>query len=293
MGQTITTDTKTASIIVAVLAVLTTLGMGHLWNLITFVFHQIRADGRPSEGVFRQQQALLRTLPTPSSFVTDSLKLVFKWKGIASKKVLGYSMMQISVALFFAIGSLAASIFSSYAVSGSNLVVLVKSPFCGLMTGVTYSGYNSQVMDISNRYARECYRDGKIVPARCNIFMNPKLDFTMEDAECPFPGQCKGRGVALDSGMIDVIEAFGLNSPKENGVKYRTRKTCGVLSMENRTSVVKATDLPPHLLRWAPLPQEEYLVAHLGNRKEDTAWANATFGFSLTQSNLTNNFFLG
>jgi len=54
-------------------------GAAHLWHLITFVYHQFRANGRPSDGLFRQQQALLRTLPTPSSLMVDSINLW--WRG--------------------------------------------------------------------------------------------------------------------------------------------------------------------------------------------------------------------
>jgi hypothetical protein len=222
--------------------------------------------------------------------VTDSVKLVAAWRKISSKRSLGQSIAQISLALLFAVGSPAAGIFASYAIKGSNLEVLVKSAYCGFFKGEIFENmsefvetYAAQVMDASELYARECYRDGdfgKSVPARCNIFIRPKVDFTMEEASCPFQGQCISSTVAFDTGMIDVIPQFGLNMAG-NGMRYRIRRTCAVLSSENRTTTVKASDLPPHLLGFTPEPHQKALLVHLGTREgEDpgSPWANATFG---------------
>lgn len=59
-GDTITTDSQTGATIIALLAVITSLGLTHLWHLLTFAHHQLRADGNTHDGFFRQQQALLR-----------------------------------------------------------------------------------------------------------------------------------------------------------------------------------------------------------------------------------------
>ena len=39
MGQTITTDARTGAFVVALLAVVTNLGMAHLWHILTFIYH--------------------------------------------------------------------------------------------------------------------------------------------------------------------------------------------------------------------------------------------------------------
>jgi hypothetical protein len=71
MGRTITADIQTGTVVVALLAILASLATSHVWNLITFLCPQLRADDLPADGLFRRQQALLRTLPTPSSPLTD------------------------------------------------------------------------------------------------------------------------------------------------------------------------------------------------------------------------------
>lgn len=69
LSSTITTDSQTGTIIVALLAVLSTLATTHFWSLLVFFTHQARAHGRPADALFRQQQALLRSSPPPTTFL--------------------------------------------------------------------------------------------------------------------------------------------------------------------------------------------------------------------------------
>lgn len=57
MGQIITTTTRTGAIIVAIIAILTTIGIGHLWNFVIFAYHQMRIDKSPTDGLYRQQRS--------------------------------------------------------------------------------------------------------------------------------------------------------------------------------------------------------------------------------------------
>jgi hypothetical protein len=99
MGKTITTGTQTGFFLVALLAAFSKIGTtsqcldatsmlsfdrtnsddrvgtAHLWHLLAFAYHQAHTDGRPMDALFRQQQALLRTLPSPSSVMADAVKL--------------------------------------------------------------------------------------------------------------------------------------------------------------------------------------------------------------------------
>lgn len=146
MGQTLTTDIRTGTFVITLLAIMTLMGMKHLWNLFTFCSYQIRANGRPSDGLFRQQQALLRSSPTPSTLLVGWIKLWFTWRRI-NKRAAATSSVHTFTALVFMIGSLTASIFSSNVVSTSNLEVLVSSPHCGYLDfNVEY--HNSYVASI-------------------------------------------------------------------------------------------------------------------------------------------------
>lgn len=264
--------------------------MGHIWNIINFLVHQIRADGRPSEGLFRQQQALIRTLPTPSAQLADSLKLLFTWRGKAEPRALRHSLLLITIALIFALGSMTASIFSSYAVVGSNLEVLVSSPLCGLAdskgNNLNDFGYWSKVSVLGEQYADDCYGNDTAIPTRCNVFIKPRIMFTAETASCPFQNRhrCSSEAVAIDTGLLDFNDDFGLNLGKEENVKYRQRMTCAVLDQQNLTSVINADMLPPHVRDWDPLPGEQVQAYHLGLRPDGS---NFTFGINLLHNRLS------
>lgn len=130
MGQTYTVDAQSGTIIVAVLAILASVTTAQLWSLLTFVLHQVRAHGTTSEGLFWQQQALLRTMPAPAAFLTDFFKLSWAWRSRVKHSVLK-SLPILGFALVFTIGSIVGGISTSYAVDNSNIEVLVDSPFCG------------------------------------------------------------------------------------------------------------------------------------------------------------------
>lgn len=287
MGQAITTDSKTGAIVIALLAVITTLGLDHLWHLLTFFYHQWHADGIAYDGLFRQQQSLLRTLPTPGALLVDSIKLGYAWRGII-KWSLFRSLFQSSVAFLFVAASLAVSIFSSYVVSSVNLEVLINSPLCGpLDPSDDYWGtYLDAVGRDSQSYGPDCYKNGSL-PSRCNIFSRPNIPFSMEPASCPFDSNiCLSQAIALDSGLVDVNDAFGMNLGDSNRVRYRRRSVCTILPVEGYTRITLNPSVP---LGRSPLPSEEFLeycyhLSTIGNQPL------MTFGQSLLEANITHDF---
>jgi hypothetical protein len=243
MGQTITTDSKTGGIIVALLAVFTSLGMTHLWHLLTFFYHQSRAKGSPNDGLFLHQQALLRTLPTPSSLMADSMKLWLAWRRV-SDHALTRSFAHLLIALLFAMGSLTVSIFSSSIVSSSNLEVLVQSPHCGMLDGSgngSWESYLSSTAAAAKAYAPDCYQPGSL-PAQCNAFLRPNIPFKAQVVQCPFEDKiCASSAISLDSGLIDINDAFGLNLEEADRIKYRRKTVCTILSLDGYTRTRNAT----------------------------------------------------
>ncbi|KAF2009108.1 hypothetical protein BU24DRAFT_402484 [Aaosphaeria arxii CBS 175.79] len=299
MGQVITTDTRTGILVIAILAVLSSMGTAHLWHLITFAFHQWRANGRETDGLHRQQQALLRTLPTPTSLIADTTKLWWSWRTRTEKATVA-TLATILLALVCALGSFVASISSSYVVTSSDLNVLVKSPSCGplnLTEPKWESSYISSVNSVSESYARECYGNGKSSSARCSVFVRPQIPLKREDSACPFASDiCASRSptstpaITFDSGLVDLNQ-FGMNLPKSDRVAYRRRTTCGLLPLDNRTSVVEANDLAPGVM-WditsqEPLPGEQLLMIHYGTRSFLSDWKNTSGIVSFARANRT------
>ncbi|KAF2745682.1 hypothetical protein M011DRAFT_478832 [Sporormia fimetaria CBS 119925] len=270
LGQMLTTDTTTGNIVIALLAVCTTMGMTHLWHLVIFAWHQIRANGQPADGVHQQHQALFRTLPAPSSLAADCLKIGYAWRNKMKDQRLSLVLRTLStasVALLFTLASLAASIFSSFAMDGTNIEVLVDSPRCGfgisnaLTTNTKYLGLVHQQ---SGQYAEECYREAP--GSRCKVFSRLNLPLTVENVTCPFgKSMCVTDGLSFDTGLMDLAADFGFNIPPREGVQFQKRTNCSVLSLEGRTSLVDGAILPQPLTKARdPLPGEKFRLIHLG-----------------------------
>ena len=314
-SKVITTDTETGLAVIALLAVLSSLGepkfrksvnvfdnsgTAHLWHLIAFAYHQFRANGRPSDGLFRQQQVLLRTLPTPSSLMADSAKLWWVWRN-KTDRVLSRILPSFSVALLCTIGSLTASISSSYIMESTDLEVLVSSSSCGRinMSDISvapYVGYWTTVGALAKSYAEECYGNNTVLPERCRAFISPTVSVTVNRTTCPFsPEFCIDTGsgqqnaIALDSGLVDLNDGFGLNLPQKDRVKFRKRTTCGILPVAGHTSIINATTLPKALRRAGaePMPGEELMLYHWSKRPSLGNLANITTFVSLLDANRT------
>jgi hypothetical protein len=50
--------------------------------------------------------------------------------------------------------------------------------------------------------------------------------------------------IAVDSGLVDINELFGLNLSRKDKVEFRKRTTCAVLPLEGHVDVMKAADHP-------------------------------------------------
>lgn len=265
------------------------IGTAHLWNLIAFAYHQTRANGRPRNGLIRQQQALLRTLPTPVSLATDCAKLWWFWR----KRIHGALAQSLGIfvlAIVCGTGSIAASIFSTYVVSSANLEVLVRSPFCGHIniTGANpnaLSAYGAAVDSAADRYAQDCYDNGTALSSRCNIFIRPNIPLKREMVPCPFdPHMCvelqnsSNPAVALYSGLLNVNDAFGLNFPKEDHVKFRKRSTCGILPLSGYTTLINASSLPAHFFRTGhpDAADDKVILYHYMTNPSLGDWRNVT-----------------
>jgi hypothetical protein len=316
MGKTITTDSTTGAIVIALMAVLSTMGSSHpprfiddflrytgtshLWNILLFVYHQMRADGRPSDGLLLQQQALLRTQLPPGSLMAESTKLWWYWRK-RNEKVLTRSLIQFFLATSCTVVFVTASIASSFVVNNSDLEVLVRSPLCGnvdiaaSISDDVNRNYVAAINTASIPYAEECYQNKKLLPTRCKAYVHPRISFTTEQAACPFDVKfcvantsTTNSAIALDSGLVDLNAGFGLNLPKKDRVSYRRRTTCAVLPLGGRTTVVNGSDFPD-ALQAVPdiIPNEQLLLMHYGDRPALGEWKNTTVLYSLLRGNFS------
>jgi hypothetical protein len=303
MGQTITTDIEAGTVVIALLAILSSLASSHLWNILAFGYHQVRATGRPADGLHWQQQVLLRSLPPPSSLLADWIKLWWIWRR-KSKRAFVRSFPQGLVALLFSIAPIAIGIVSSYIVTGTNMQVLVESPLCGPLdlepTSANFTDnihgiikYRRDLQSRSIPFAQECYQSSTSLPARCMAFIRPNVPLRVNRIPCPFDGKIcvdiANPAVSVDSGVVDANDVFGWNMDVRNRVFYRRKATCGVLRSGGYSEIVRNTTLP--FIWRPPFPSEEWVVAYYGrSMREDVNWQNVTFAYSLMDSNATKNY---
>jgi hypothetical protein len=258
MGQTITTTTKTGNILVALMAILTTLGTNHFWTLVVFGYHQMRVNTSPRDGLLVQQQALIRTLPGPFAMLTDWLKLWWVWRKRVNRALIRCVPL-VALAIIFAALTIAVGIFSSYLADGTNITVLVQSPYCGPVDflGDDVEGpranfniwsheYMKSTADLAAAYERDCYANRTAMPERCRIFTRPTLPFQQQRVACPFePSMCKNisePGLAIDTGMLDLAGHFGFNLAARDKVQFRRKATCAVLELDRHYEVLNASD---------------------------------------------------
>jgi hypothetical protein len=268
MGQTYTVEAQTGTILVALLTILASISTAQLWNLATFTIHQMRAHGNAAEGMYWQQQVLLRTMPTPTAFLADYLKISWAWRSKVPHSFLR-SLPMLAFGLLFAIGSIAAGISTAYAVDNSNIEVLVDSPHCGRLNNtkiVTGSSSGTPIFtalgDSIQSYAVNCYQNSSSLPAICrNTFHRPNITFSTEPAPCPWNDtMCTGEGssaVTMDSGVVDLRKHFGLNVAEKDSVRIRRKTTCNVLPREGH--VFKR---PPEFLKARGNPAERYTLEY-------------------------------
>lgn len=265
----------------------------HLWHLIVFTYHQLRALGRPRDALFHQQQAILRTLPAPSLLFTDSIKLWWQWRK-RTNDVLYRTLAQATLALLCTIGTLAVSISSSFIVDSTNIEVLVNSPFCGSIAESNI--YTAQINDVTPPFLRDCYRDGASPVSRCrNIFTKQNIPVESGRVDCPFSAEMcintndnQKPAFSVDSGLLDLNDAFGFNFAPSDRVKFRRRSTCAVLPREGHVTVMNATDIPKsYKSEVADLPGERYELYAYGTRPNMGNMSRYLTSMSLVKSDMT------
>lgn len=295
MGNTITTDARTGTLLIAITAVLCSLATSHLWHLITFGLYQYRADGKPKDALLRQQQAILRTFPAPSTVLAEFTKLYFSWRPSKNHSPAARMLPILVFTALFTVATVVAGIFSSYIVDTTNILVLVQSPSCG---GVDFTmadvgqaltnNYSLLVHSLAAPMVQDCYDSPAPTSPSCRVYSKPRILFDVKRDDCPWNSSTclvsDQPAVTMDSGMLDMNEAFGLNLPTKDQVHFRKKTSCAVLSLENRTIIVPSDEyasLPVHF------PGEQILFASFGTYPGNRTWSNATLGVSLVATNVT------
>jgi hypothetical protein len=209
--------------------------------------------------------------------MADSIKLWRAWRKRANQPLLRTTLLFV-LALLTTVGTITASIFSSFVVDSSNLVVLVNSPYCGAPEPERLLGrgsYVSKVGEIASKYGPECYQDlesmNQTAPRACGAFTDRNISFSATVSKvCPFhEGMCiagsRGTSVSMYSPLLGTNTDLGMNPPAGNGVQYRQNTMCAVLLLEGRTQQRNVLSMFMAFGRAPYIPGEQAVSIHHGS----------------------------
>lgn len=66
VGATVTLGEREGGLLTAFIATFVTVVGAELWKIICYISHQVRSKSAPQDGLYRQQQVIFRTSPTPA-----------------------------------------------------------------------------------------------------------------------------------------------------------------------------------------------------------------------------------
>lgn len=286
LGATITVTAARGAFVVAFIALFVQVASSHLWDLMSFAWHQYRAASQYQDGVYRQQQVILRNSSTPAATLWNFMKVFWAWRSRA-EDAFSRTLPLVVVASLYMVGVIAAGISSSRMVSTSCIVVLAQSSSCGDWKGLgaisdldrpsllaSIGLYGESQLSASTIYARSCYNNAAS-PTACNVFATRQVHWQSDyNATCPFaPGTCIGSdssALKLDTGQLDSHTVLGLNAAPENRVTYRRVTTCAPLGTNDRITWLNTSqsdnvsDLSPD--RFAMHGNSQYELFHYGNQ---------------------------
>jgi hypothetical protein len=262
-GSTITIPASQGAFLIAFLAVFVRWTSSHLWSIICFAIHQYRSSTKDRDGLYHQQQALLRNTPSDSLSIWIFIKLYRRWKS-RSRGALGKSVALVLVAgLHFSVFAIAGIFSSKVAVTGDE--VLVKSGQCGWMAEYLGGDMPSQqslrdirsALYVSGRwsaeqslaYASACYgRESAAYSSLCSIFAVKRIESQINRTSlCPFArSTCeKPYAAEIDTGYLDSSFHLGINTPEGERVKFRRVTTCATIPAEDKFASNWSIVIPP------------------------------------------------
>jgi hypothetical protein len=223
------------------------------WGILRFVTHQLRATPEARDGLFHQQQAILRNDNSDVSTIWVFGRLAYAWRS-RSPKTFRKSWPIIMIGLLHLVAFTAASILASRITTTDEEVLVARNPYCGPWGGFNgnpgsdvevlnlFKAYTYTTVQSTQKYVQSCLTNPQSLP-ECTMFINPRLNWTSAiNSTCPFGDLCLGPALYLDTGLIDSRDDLGINSHESDRVQWRHNLTCSPITTdgysENGTSTV-------------------------------------------------------
>jgi hypothetical protein len=251
IGSTLTLSSRNGNVLIAILALFVSLSGGQSWSILSFLAHQVCTTRASKDGLWHQQQAVLRNNRSDISSVWQLMKIGWAWRQESvrsARRSLGLIFFGLfHLGLFFATGALI-----PYIVSIDNQVLLAGSPFCGPFPATggvfnqstigsifAFDAYTKNSIELSREYFSSCLAQNQTLP-KCNTFKKPRLNWTSSPAICPFgDGMCLGSAnaaIVMDTGLLDSRNDFGVNGQEDERISYRRMSTCIPITTKHFTT---------------------------------------------------------
>jgi hypothetical protein len=224
--------------VVAFLALFVHWSGAQLWGIACILIYRSRFS-YSGDGLYHQQQAVLRNAITNTNALFKLTKIMAAWKS-HTKRPIARSLALIFLVLFHIIAFSVAGIFSSRVVQTTS-EVLVKKGFCGLPEhpftdpstftdhdwAATEASYLSGQLREQARlsYLRSCYSEDIYQGSSpCSLLPVSRINSqAVDSAACPFADEMCTDGLVyqLDSGFINSNRELGINAPPSDQVYIR------------------------------------------------------------------------
>ena len=243
LGWTLTTDSTEAQLLTSFLAVFVTATGSQSWKILAYLLHQLRAAQLPGDGRHQQAQIILRNTGSALGASWEFLNLGWPWRKTSSSGFLRVLLLAF-IASLHAAGWGLAGVFSSRVTQVPGDEVLIRSSNCGIYetpnnvnasdSEIFFQSQNLNATVQASTYTRLCYGDTSR-KEECDQYTVPRVPWKSNaNATCPFDPQfCVFNDTAaafqMDTGVMDVHEIFGINTPMSERVGYRKVGTCAPL----------------------------------------------------------------
>ncbi|KAI9833807.1 MAG: hypothetical protein M1826_006330 [Phylliscum demangeonii] len=250
-GATLTLSPRNAAVLVAILALFVHLTGAQLWGILRFAVHQCRVSSRARDGLYHQQQAVLRNSSSDLGAVRQLLRMSWAWRRHTDRPIVR-NLSLVSLALFHFVLFGLAGILSSKLVQGGQ-EVLTRSPFCGTLNesyfesldptpsndpdrryrGLEFERKAQRDTQLTQQFARSCYNT-TTASSSCEVFKLRQLSWRVNlTDDCPFrPPVCRNQpqSINFDSGLLDSRNDLGLNAQDGDRLFYRRATACTPLN---------------------------------------------------------------
>ncbi|KAF2184882.1 hypothetical protein K469DRAFT_633197 [Zopfia rhizophila CBS 207.26] len=259
-GSTVTLPQESGFILIAFLALFVRFAGSHLWGVVCFTIHQIRATSSDQDDFYHQTQVLLRNASSESSVLWNMTML---WWSRKRGNIFLRCLPVVLVSALHVTALGAAGLLSSRFITVGDVAV-AKGSICGWMaeistnadlTNDTIGTDTANALLVAGRwtykksltYSHTCYREHlETRNSLCQLYTQPRIESSVNmSSTCPFTKEiCDSSAISIDTGFIDSDIHLGINSPKQDRISCRKVMTCAPLLGERYTD------------GWLPFPEE-------------------------------------